>query len=131
MKFIKNRAKVNRSNLLEDDKMKKEDSLKHIFDYQREFDRKLGWNVYENLSTTQDIVDYMQLTVLKFTEEVGEIAQEVRRILRDKKPFDPEAFKQELADIFVYLIQASMALKIDLAQEYYEKMKMNEQRFLK
>jgi len=111
--------------------MSEKDNLKHIFDYQREFDRKLGWNVYENLSTTQDVVDYMQLTVLKFTEEVGEIAQEIRRILRDKKPYDPGAFKQELADIFVYLIQASMALKMDLAQEYYEKMKMNEQRFLK
>jgi len=117
--------------LYEDGKMKEKDSLKHIFNRQREFDRKLGWNIYENLSTTKDIVDYMQLTVLKFTEEVGEIAQEIRRILRDKKPYDPEAFKQELADIFVYLIQASMALKIDLAQEYYEKMRVNEQRFLK
>jgi len=111
--------------------MNEKDSLKHIFSYQREFDRKLGWNVYENLSTTKDIVDYMQLTVLKFTEEVGEIAQEIRRILRDKEPYNPKAFKHELADIFVYLIQASMALKMDLAQEYYEKMKMNEQRFLK
>jgi len=28
-------------------------------------------------------------------------------------------------------IQASIALKMDLAKEYYKKMKMNEQRFLK
>jgi hypothetical protein len=60
--------------------MNEKDSLKRIFGYQREFDRKLGWNVYENLSIEQDIVDYMQLTVLKFTEEVGEIAQEIRKI---------------------------------------------------
>jgi len=53
--------------------MNKKDSLKHLFDYQREFDRKLGWNAYENLSATKDIVNYMQLTVLKFTEEVWEI----------------------------------------------------------
>ena len=111
--------------------MDEKSDLKYIFDYQREFDRKLGWNIYENLSTEQDIVDYMQLTVIKFTEEIGELAQEIRKILRDKKPCDPEAFKHELADIFVYLIQASMALKMDLAQEYYEKMKINEQRFLK
>jgi NTP pyrophosphatase (non-canonical NTP hydrolase) len=106
-------------------------NLKSIFDYQKEFDRKLGWNIYENLSTEQDIVDYMQLTVLKFSEEVGEIAQEVRKILRDKEPFNPEAFKQELIDIFVYLIQASIALKMDLTKEYFRKMKINEQRFLK
>ncbi len=111
--------------------MNKKNDLNSIFDYQKEFDRKLGWNVYENLSTDGKTVDYMQLTVLKFSEEVGEIAQEVRRILRDKEPFNSEAFKQELIDIFVYLIQASIALKMDLAQEYYKKMKMNEQRFLK
>jgi len=107
------------------------DDLRTIFDNQMEFDRKLGWNVYENLSTEEDIVDYMQLTVLKFSEEVGEIAQEVRKILRDREPLELEAFKQELVDIFVYLIQASIALKMDLGQEYYKKMKMNEQRFLK
>jgi len=48
--------------------MNEKNDLKCIFDYQREFDRKLGWNIYENLSTEQEIVDYMQLTVLKFSE---------------------------------------------------------------
>ncbi|MFX1513885.1 MAG: hypothetical protein ACFFCQ_14975 [Promethearchaeota archaeon] len=110
--------------------MKDKGDLSSIFDYQREFDRKLGWNVYEDLLTEQDLLDYMQLTVLKFTEEVGEIAQEVRKILRDKKPFNSNVFKSELIDIFVYLIQASMALKMDLVDEYYKKMKVNEQRFL-
>ena len=111
--------------------MNQQSEMKQIFDYQRAFDRKLGWNIYEKLSNEKDIVDYMQLTVLKFSEEVGEIAQEIRRILRDKKPYDAKAFKHELMDIFVYLIQASIALKMDLAHEYYEKMKLNEQRFLK
>jgi NTP pyrophosphatase (non-canonical NTP hydrolase) len=55
----------------------------------------------------------------------------VRKILRDGEPFKPEAFKEELVDIFVYLIQAAIALKMDLAQEYYKKMKTNEERFLK
>jgi NTP pyrophosphatase (non-canonical NTP hydrolase) len=104
--------------------------LDQIYNHQREFDRKLGWNVYEDLSTDQDVANYMQLTVLKFSEEVGEIAQEIRRVLRDKKPFQAGAFKTALVDIFVYLIQAAMALKMDLAQEYYEKMKMNKKRFL-
>ncbi|MFX0121971.1 MAG: hypothetical protein ACFE9A_21470 [Candidatus Hodarchaeota archaeon] len=111
--------------------MKEKSDLKLIFDYQRKFDRKLGWNTYENLIQEQEIINYLQLTVLKFTEEVGEIAQEIRKILRDKKSFDPEAFKHELVDIFVYLIQASVALKMDLAEEYYKKMEINKQRFLK
>jgi NTP pyrophosphatase (non-canonical NTP hydrolase) len=111
--------------------MAEKDDLKRIFDYQREFDRKLGWNVYENLPTERDVVDYMQLTVLKFSEEIGELAQEVRKILRDKKPFNSKVFKHELMDIFVYLIQACMALKMDLVKEYFEKMKINEQRFIR
>lgn len=109
--------------------MNEKEVFDRICNYQREFDRKLGWNVYENLSTDEDVVNYMQLTVLKFSEEVGEIAQEIRRILRDKKTFEAEAFKTELVDIFVYLVQAAMALKMDLAQEYYKKMKINEKRF--
>jgi len=111
--------------------MNKRSILDRIFEYQRRFDRKLGWNVYEDITNEKEIVDYMQLTVLKFSEEVGEMAQETRRILRDKKPFEPEAFKTELVDIFVYLIQAAMALKMDLVEEYYEKMKMNEKRFIR
>jgi NTP pyrophosphatase (non-canonical NTP hydrolase) len=62
---------------------------------------------------------------------VGEIAQEIRRVTRDKQPYDPDSFKHELIEIFVYLIQASTALKMDLEKEYYRKMKLNEARFLK
>jgi hypothetical protein len=57
---------------MRDYRMNEKGVLDHICNYQREFDRKLGWNIYENLSTEQEIVDYMQLTVLKFSEEVGE-----------------------------------------------------------
>lgn len=110
--------------------MNEKSCLEHIFDYQREFDRRLGWNAYENLSNEQQVVSYMQLTVLKLAEEVGEVAQETRKILRDKQPFEPQAFKDEFIDIFVYLIQASMALNMDLEREYYLKMEKNKQRFL-
>ncbi len=81
--------------------MSNKSDLKSIFDYQKQLDRKLGCNLYANLSTEQDVTDYMQLIVLEFSEEVGEIAQEVRKILRDRQPFDPRAFRQELIDIFV------------------------------
>ena len=76
--------------------MNEKEVFDRICNYQREFDRRLGWNVYENLSTDEDVVDYMQLTVLKFSEEVGEIAQEIRRILRDRKTFEAEALRQNL-----------------------------------
>lgn len=42
----------------------------------------------------------------------------MRKILSDGEPVDPGVFKHELVDIFVYLIQPSIALKMELAQEY-------------
>jgi hypothetical protein len=42
----------------------------------------------------------------------------MRKTLKDGEPSDLEVFKQELADIFVYLIQASIASKMKLAQEF-------------
>jgi len=38
--------------------------------------------------------------------------------------------KHELIDIFVYLMQACMALNMDLEKDYLEKVKYNEKRFI-
>jgi NTP pyrophosphatase (non-canonical NTP hydrolase) len=42
-----------------------------------------------------------------------------------------EESKHELMDVFVYFMQACMALNVDLEKEYLKKMKYNEERFLK
>ena len=43
----------------------------------------------------------------------------MRKILKDGEPSDLEVFKHELVDVFFCLIQASIASKMELAQEYY------------
>ena len=103
--------------------------LKQIFELQRNFDRKMGWNRYEKCNTLEDIIDFMQHFVVVTVEELGEIARIRKKFLRDKQSFDVHALKKELVDVFVYLMQGCMALNMDLETEYMKRLKHNEERF--
>lgn len=103
--------------------------LKQIFEIQREFDRGLGWNAYEKCRTPEDALKFMEHFVLVTVEELGEISRIRKQYYRDKRNFTLEQIKHELADIFVYLMQACMALDMDLEEDYLEKVKYNEKRF--
>jgi len=103
--------------------------LKEIFDLQRRFDRKRGWNLYEKCRTPAEIIDFMEHFVLVMVEELGEVSRIRKQFLRDKKGFNVKALKQEMVDLFVYLLQACMALDMDLEKEYLRKMKESEGRF--
>ena len=48
--------------------------LKEIFDVQRNFDRKMGWNRYEKCETPEDILNFMQHLVMVMVEELGEVS---------------------------------------------------------
>lgn len=104
--------------------------LKQIFEIQREFDRKLGWNTYEKCRTPEDVLSFMEHFVLVTVEELGEIARIRKEYYRDKQSFKIENLKHELIDIFVCFMQACMALNMDLEKEYVEKLKYNEKRFV-
>jgi len=104
--------------------------LKQIFEMQREFDRKLGWNAYEKCLTLEDTLKFMEHFVLVMVEELGEISRIRKQYYRDEKSFTVEELKHEIIDIFVYFMQACMALNMDLEKDYLEKMKYNENRFL-
>jgi NTP pyrophosphatase (non-canonical NTP hydrolase) len=97
---------------------------------QREFDRKLGWNTYEKCETPDDILKFMEHFVLVTVEELGEISRVRKLYGRDKKDLLIEELGQELMDIFVYFMQACMALKIDVEKEYLKKLRCNEERFI-
>ena len=49
--------------------------LKQIFEMQRDFDRKLGWNIYEKCRTPEDALKFMEHFVLVMVEELGEISR--------------------------------------------------------
>ena len=104
--------------------------MKQIFETQRQFDRKLGWNIYEKCKTPEDVMKFMEHFVLVMIEELGEISRIRKQYYRDKQPLMIKELKHELIDIFVYFMQACMALDMDLEKDYIEKIKYNEERFL-
>lgn len=103
--------------------------LKQFFEIQREFDRKLGWNIYEKCKTAEDALEFMEHFVLVMVEELGEISRIRKQYYRDKQSFSVDELKHELMDVFVYFMQACMALDVDLEKEYLKKMEYNEERF--
>lgn len=103
--------------------------LKEIIEFQRGFDRKRGWNQYEKCETPEEILDFMQHFVLVMVEELGEVARVRKQVLRDRKSLSMKGLKDEIVDLFVYLLQASIALHMNLEKEYLRKMKESEQRF--
>jgi NTP pyrophosphatase (non-canonical NTP hydrolase) len=104
--------------------------LKQLFEIQRSFDRKMGWNTYEKCRTPEDKLNFMEHFICVTVEELGEIARARKEFLRDKQKFDACALKHELVDLFVYLMQGSMALNMDLEKEYRKKIQTFKTRFL-
>jgi NTP pyrophosphatase (non-canonical NTP hydrolase) len=97
---------------------------------QREFDRKLGWSTYEKCRTPEDALKFMEHFVLVMVEELGEISRIRKQCYRDKQSFTVDMLKHEFIDIFVYFMQACVALNIDLERDYLEKMEYDEKRFI-
>ncbi len=71
----------------------------------------------------------MEHFVIIMVEELGEFSRERKQFLRDRQGLDIAALRQELVDIFVYFMQACMALNMDLEKEFLRKKKLDEDRF--
>ncbi len=79
-----------------------------------------GWDK----NTTSDVF-------LLLTEEVGEVAKEIRRLSNFKgqnKTGDVEALSHELADVLNYLFEIANRFDIDLEAAYRAKHKINSNR---
>ena len=71
--------------------------------------------------------------VLALAGEVGELANEVKKVMRGSADFNDAKVKykidMEVADIFTYLLQIAGMLQIDLEAAYNVKRQFNESRF--
>ena len=103
--------------------------LKQIFEIQRKFDRQRGWNTYENCKTPEEIADFVEHFVVVMVEELGELSRARKQFLRDNQGLDMNALRHELVDIYVYFMQACMAINMDLEKEFLRKKKLDENRF--
>jgi hypothetical protein len=49
--------------------------LKQIFELQKQFERKLGWNTYEKCVATEEKLQFIEHFILVTVEELGEISR--------------------------------------------------------
>lgn len=98
-----------------------------IFDSQHE--GKFKWDE----KITDNNIETLEFLILAITGEVGETANIVKKIVRgdfllSEKQAD---LKDEITDIFIYILKLSSQLGFDLEEEYNKKMKKNQERFLR
>jgi NTP pyrophosphatase (non-canonical NTP hydrolase) len=110
--------------------------MEEIQKYLKEFDKAHGWD-WENLSLEKKI-EKLKYSIIALTGELGELAEPVKKFLREsektgikKNDYEnlKEQIKEELADIFIYLIKLANLLDIDLKQECFKKINKNKNRF--
>lgn len=105
--------------------------LSEVFEVQRNFDRKVGWNRYERCNTPEETVAFMEHLALAMVDELGEISRVRKKFLRDGLPLDTATLRKEFVDLFIFVMQGSMALKMNLEKEYNQRMRHNELRFIR
>lgn len=108
-------------------------SLKELMDFQEEFDGRHIGNFCWNSKVTDDNIELLEFLIISLVGEVGEVANIVKKIVRGDFSLaerDNE-IREEIADIFIYLLKISYQMDIDLEEAYFEKMKRNQERFKK
>lgn len=105
-----------------------------IMAFQKKFDKEHGWAWTWTDDTTQNVRN-LQKAVVALTGEVGEFANLVKKAGREHDAGNAlpdgsvERMREEIADIFTYLIKLALLLGLDLADSYYKKMTFNAERF--
>ena len=109
-----------------------------LLNMQRDFDQRHGWSL--DTVPPDRRLDVFEQEIIGLMGEVGELANLVKkaRLNVDRFATASEAFDQitsgmreELVDIFIYLLRLFEITETDIAAEYSKKLKMNIGRFKK
>ncbi len=109
--------------------------LKDLSKLQMKFDLE-HFPEFWNIQKDEDFLNSLNHMTIVMAGEVGEFANIVKKIHRkfynlDKK-IDKnllENLKEELTDIFIYVLITSNLLKMDLEEEYLKKLALNKEKF--
>jgi NTP pyrophosphatase (non-canonical NTP hydrolase) len=110
--------------------------LREIAAMQRAFDAAHGWTLEDG--GTSALLEALSDDIVGLTGELGEFANLVKKLklrasrneelatsdLRGAHP----ALREELADIFIYLVRLAEHLSVDLENEYLAKLEKNRER---
>ena len=108
-------------------------TIKDLLEYQKNFDKLHKSNFLWGEKINDSNIEMLEFLMIGLMGEVGESANIVKKIVRgdftlkDKK----KELSEEVSDIFAYLLKIIYQLDIDIEKIYLEKMKKNEERFLK
>jgi len=112
-------------------------TLNELIEFQKRFDKDHGLD-WSDLSEEQKIEKLSRIAVA-LSGEIGEFCNLVKKVLREydrtgKLPDEDmnEKLREELTDIFIYILKAAgQLLGMDLEKWYFEKMNYNARRFEK
>jgi len=102
---------------------------------QRRIDGKFGWD-WRNLSP-QEQLEKLQYCVMALTGELGEIANPLKKVVRDAERFGVKdeavaklraELREEIVDVFIYTLKMADILGVELKEAYFEKAKKNEEK---
>lgn len=105
--------------------------LREIRELQATFDAKHGLGQPWDTPVTQATLNTLEHLLVCLLGELGEFANEVKKIVRGDTEYSESlsALKDELADVFVYVVKLANQMDIDLEHEYLRKLEINEKRF--
>lgn len=106
-------------------------NLKEIEALQAKFDLEHFPKLAGAPTSDEARLERLVILVLSALGELGELANIVKKINRGNHEIDPlrDAIKDEVADVFIYLLKIAQTMDIDLEQAYLEKLAKNQGRF--
>lgn len=107
--------------------------LKELMRMQTSFSESRGW-FFHKAKNRKDFISKLQYDSIALAGEVGEFANIVKKILRSGEHPSEEMMqrlREELTDVFIYVILTSSLLNFDLEKEYLATLRKNENRFQK
>lgn len=106
-------------------------TIQEMMEFQRAFDEKHGWRWSADSSKR---VEKLQEGVMCLMGEVGEFTNVLKKVIRhSERGFATEqlwtSMREELTDVFIYLLKLADLLEMEIDKEYFEKMSKNAKRF--
>ena len=105
--------------------------ISEIMKMHENFENRHGWNARIGDKFSKAFMDMIFREVVLMAGELGEFANKAKKMRREGEwtESDIAELREELTDIFMYLLKTAATLDMDIEKEYLEKLKRNEERF--
>jgi len=110
--------------------------IEDIVKFQKEFDKNHEW-LDEYDAHDDKFFERLQYATIALAGEVGEFSNFLKKMMRERKlsgradGVHLASMKEELIDVFIYLIILSIILKVNIPETYYKKMEFNDKKYKK